>query len=336
MSRPSITETIQAHYAAVARSNISQDTPGVKAVAEAFGYSADELSQLPAAANLGLGCGNPTAMAGLQPGEVVVDLGCGAGIDVLLAARRVGPSGKAIGIDRTPEMIERARLNAVQTGQTNVEFYQADLAALPLADATVDCLISNCVINLVEDKAAVFREMYRVLKPGGRVAISDIALKQPLPAELANHIAAIVGCIAGALSMEQYASQLLNAGFCDVVITDSGADLHAYALIEGQLACCSPAMAERSAAESVEKTASHPNHSIEVAPVINLCLTENNNRGDAPGCCDTTSAEVPTVPTSSRDITSPVHRALAQLLQCYNLNDFAASVKVTARKPRCN
>src|SRR5262249_42478039 len=157
---------------------------------------------------MGLSCGNPTAFAHLRPGEVVVDLGCGGGLDVLLAAGKVGPTGKAIGIDMTPEMLERARRNAARPVHggvaANVEFHLATIDRLPLPDGTVDCLISNCVVNLAPDKRAVFREMWRVLKPGGRVAVSDIALKQPLPDELARDVGAYIGCIAGAIAVADY------------------------------------------------------------------------------------------------------------------------------------
>src|SRR5437870_6486211 len=184
----SIVEQVQSKYAAVAGSALSSDHAGVRAVAEAFGYTPQELASIPAEANLGLSCGNPTAFARLRPGETVVDLGCGAGIDVLLAAPKVGAAGKAIGIDMTPTMIERAKRNAARQGLANVAFHLATIDRLPLADGSVDCLISNCVINLAPDKRAVFREMYRVLKPGGRVAVSDIALKQPLPPDLAQDV----------------------------------------------------------------------------------------------------------------------------------------------------
>jgi arsenite methyltransferase len=150
-------------------------------VAQAFGYSAEELTSIPSKANMGLSCGNPPATAKLRVGEVVVDLGSGGGLDVFLAAKKVGPTGRAIGIDRTAAMIERARANAQAGGYTNVEFYQATIDNIPLPDASVDCVISNCVLNLTPDKPAVLREIARVLKPGGRVAVTDIALKHDLP-----------------------------------------------------------------------------------------------------------------------------------------------------------
>ncbi len=178
---------------------------------------------------MGLSCGNPVATASLQPGEVVVDLGCGGGLDVLLAARQVGPTGKAIGIDMTADMLERARAGAEKVGAENVEFHLAQIDALPLPENSVDCIISNCVINLVPDKEKAFREMFRVLRPGGRLSISDIALRQPLPTEVQENIAAYVGCIAGAILIEDYRRRLETAGFQAVVISDTNADLNAYA-----------------------------------------------------------------------------------------------------------
>ena len=241
MTEP-ILESVKAKYGAVAMSSLSNHHDGVKAVAEAFGYSAEELTSIPAEANMGLSCGNPTATAHLRPGEIVVDLGSGGGLDVFLAAKQVGPKGRAIGIDMTPAMIERARASAAAAGYTNVEFYLAHIDKLPLPDASVDCVISNCVLNLAPDKPAVFREIARVLKPGGRLAVSDIALKGQLPEAVACSLAAYVGCIAGAIRMETYREELLKAGFAHVEIVDSGADLNAYAKVENQSGCCGPAM----------------------------------------------------------------------------------------------
>ncbi len=246
----SLLDAVKAKYGAVAGSNLSSDHAGVKAVAEAFGYSAEELTSIPAEANMGLSCGNPTATAHLKPGEVVVDLGSGGGLDVFLAAKQVGPQGRAIGIDMTAAMIERARANAQAGGYGNVEFYQATIDHLPLPDASVDCVISNCVLNLAPDKPAVFREIFRVLKPGGRLAISDIALKAELPEAIASSLAAYVGCISGAIRIEDYRTELLKAGFEFVEVVDSGADLNAYAKVENQSACCSPAMTAENAATS--------------------------------------------------------------------------------------
>jgi arsenite methyltransferase len=235
-------ESVKSKYGAVAESTLSNAHAGVQAVAEAFGYTTEELTSIPAEANMGLSCGNPTATAHLRPGEVVVDLGSGGGLDVFLAAKMVGPTGRAIGIDMTTAMIERARANAQAGGYTNVEFYQSTIDQIPLPDASVDCVISNCVLNLAPDKPAVFREIARVLKPGGRVAVSDIALKHDLPEAVAQSMAAYVGCIAGAIKIDDYKNGLLAAGFEHVEIVDSGADLNAYAKVENQAGCCSPAM----------------------------------------------------------------------------------------------
>src|SRR5512135_924695 len=241
-----IEEAVRSRYGSVATSGLSSDQAGVRAVAEAFGYRPEELASIPAAANMGLSCGNPTATAGLRPGEVAVDLGSGGGLDVFLAARQVGPSGRAIGIDMTPEMIALARKNAAQAfgsdGQPlgNVEFHQATIDRMPLADASADCVISNCVLNLVPDKPAAFREIARVLKPGGRLAASDIALKRPLPPEIGGDLLAYVGCIAGAILIDDYRKALLDAGFAHVEIIDTGSDLNAYAKVESQSGCCSP------------------------------------------------------------------------------------------------
>src|SRR5437773_1758587 len=207
-----ILDQVRDKYGAVAGGPLSGEHAGVRAVAEAFGYSPEELAAIPAEANMGLSCGNPTAFASLRLGETVVDLGCGGGLDVLLAAPKVGPAGKAIGIDMTPEMIDRARQNAGKQGLKNVEFHLGRIDRLPLPDSSADCIISNCVINLAPDKAAVFKEMFRVLKPGGRVAVSDIALKQALPQEINENILAYIGCIAGAVLIEDYVHGLRAAG----------------------------------------------------------------------------------------------------------------------------
>ena len=235
-----VQDAVKSKYGSVAGSGLSSDHQGVKAVAEAFGYSSEELGSIPAEANMGLSCGNPIATASITEGEVVVDLGCGGGLDVFLAARKVGPTGRAIGIDMTPEMLELARRNAEKSGATNVEFHQATIDQLPLPDGSVDCVISNCVINLATDKQAVFAEVARVLKPGGRLAVSDIALKAELPPDLAGDLLAYVGCIAGAIPIEEYQAGLVAAGFDAVQVVDTHSDLNAYAKVENQSACCSP------------------------------------------------------------------------------------------------
>lgn len=307
-----VTKAVRAKYGQVAQSELSDNHAGVHAVAEAFGYTAEELSSIPAEANMGLSCGNPTAMASLRPGEVVVDLGSGGGLDVFLAARKVGPTGKAIGIDMTPEMIERARRGAaVADGGkplTNAEFHLATIDNLPLADASVDCVISNCVINLAPDKSAVFSEITRVLKPGGRLAASDIALKKRLPPEIGNDLMAYVGCIAGAIPIEEYRRQLLAAGFGEVQIVDSGADLNAYAKVENQSGCCSSAMDSTQPAASSGCCSTKP--AASGLPVV-----------AAESCCGSSTPD------------GTLHDRLRDLLTRYNVNDYAASVKVFAVKP---
>ncbi len=290
-------ESVKSKYGAVAESTLSNNHAGVQAVAEAFGYTAEELTSIPAEANMGLSCGNPTATAHLRPGEVVVDLGSGGGLDVFLAAKMVGPRGRAIGIDMTTAMIERARANARAGGYTNVEFFQSTIDQIPLPDASVDCVISNCVLNLAPNKPAVFREIARVLKPGGRVAVSDIALKHDLPEAVAQSMAAYVGCIAGAIKLDDYRDGLLAAGFEHVEILDSGADLNAYAKVENQAGCCSPAMGE------AEPGAANPLPMVEAA------------------CC--APAYKPAL-----------HDDLTMLLSQHDINAAAASVKVYAMKPQ--
>jgi arsenite methyltransferase len=250
-----IEQAVKAQYGSVASSGLSSAHAGVRAVAEAFGYTPEQLASIPAEANMGLSCGNPTAFASLRPGETVVDLGCGGGLDVLLAAAKVGPGGRAIGIDMTQEMVDLARKNAGKLGQPlhNIDFHLAAIDRLPLPQDSVDCIISNCVINLAPDKSAVFREMLRVLKPGGRVAISDIALKQALPGEISRDLAAYVGCIAGAILVEDYDRGLKEAGFEAVQIVDTGHDLNAYAKVENQSCCCSPAMASSTGLPMIEQ-----------------------------------------------------------------------------------
>ena len=276
-----VKEMVKDRYATLARSGVSSEQPAARQVAEAFGYSADELASIPAEANMGVSCGNPTAMSGLKRGEVVVDLGSGAGLDVLLAAQRVGPTGRAIGIDMTQGMVERARSNAKKAGITNVEFHLAEIESMPLSDDSVDCVISNCVLNLVPDKSAAFAEILRVLRPGGRLAIADLALKQELPPELAADFEAYVGCIAGAMLMDDYEVALAAAGFDAVQVIDSEKDLNAYAKLADPPSCCQPSE-----------------------------------------CCDSASAK------------TSVHQGLVKWLARFDINQYAASVRVLALKPK--
>ncbi len=187
-------------------------------ISESIGYSTAELRSIPEDANLGLGCGNPVALASLKEGEVVLDLGSGAGMDVFLAANRVGDTGKVIGVDMTPDMIAKARENAEEAGYTNVEFRQGIISELPVDDSSVDVVISNCVINLSPAKARVFEETHRVLKSGGRLMVSDIVLTKELPDFIRNSKEAYIGCVSGAVLKDEYLRLIEGAGFTDVSI----------------------------------------------------------------------------------------------------------------------
>ena len=233
-----VKEAVKEQFGAMARSEPTCAQSAADSVAKAFGYSCEQLASIPAEANMGVSCGNPTALSSLQPGEVVLDLGCGAGLDVLLAAQKVGPTGKAIGIDMTDDMLCRARANADQAGLTNVEIHLAEIESLPLEDNSVDCVISNCVLNLVPDKSVAFAEIVRVLKPGGRMAVSDLALKRELPADMAADINDCFGTRWGAISVCQYQAALASAGFASVEIIDTGVDLNAYVQMDTQSGCC--------------------------------------------------------------------------------------------------
>jgi SAM-dependent methyltransferase len=189
-------------------------------ISKGIGYTDEELKEVPEGANLGLGCGNPVALASLKEGEVVLDLGSGAGLDCFLAAGRVGASGRVIGVDMTPEMIDRARENARKGDYTNVEFRLGEIENLPAADNSVDVVISNCVINLSTDKERAFREAFRVLKPSGRLMISDIVLSKELPDYIRNSIEAYIGCLSGAIMKDEYITAIKAAGFQDVQIMD--------------------------------------------------------------------------------------------------------------------
>jgi SAM-dependent methyltransferase len=187
-----------------------------QSIGETIGYSREQMAAVPEGANLGLGCGNPLALAALREGDSVLDLGSGAGFDCFLAARAVGDRGRVIGVDMTPEMLQKARENAAKGGYPNVEFRLGEIEHLPVADASVDVILSNCVINLSPDKPQVFAEAYRALKPGGRLAVSDVVLLKALPAGLADSAAAYVGCVAGASLKGDYLEMLNRAGFRDV------------------------------------------------------------------------------------------------------------------------
>ena len=182
------------------------------------GYSEDELDEVPSGANLGLGCGNPTAIASLETGETVLDLGSGGGFDCFLAAREVGESGRVIGVDMTPEMVEKARENAFANETSNVDFRLGEIEHLPVADASVDAVISNCVVNLSPDKPQVFRDAYRVLRPGGRLAISDVVRTAPVPPEVRRDPESVSACVAGAATIDELDAMLDDAGFAETSI----------------------------------------------------------------------------------------------------------------------
>ncbi|KAF2837689.1 putative ubiE/COQ5 methyltransferase [Patellaria atrata CBS 101060] len=229
MTPEDIYEAIKERYSSA--SQPTKDGQYESAVAKSFGYSEEELKSIPKEANLGLSCGNPLATAALQEGEVVVDLGCGAGFDIFLAAKRVGYMGKAIGVDMNEEMLAKANSNKEKACVDNVQFVQAPITDMNvLSSMSADCVISNCVVNLVPEteKQLVFHEMARLLRPGGRVAISDILLKKDLPPSLQSNLALYVGCISGASKVEEYEKYLNVAGFKDILIIDAERNLNVY------------------------------------------------------------------------------------------------------------
>lgn len=229
MEKRDVKKIVRKGYGAIARSGSSCCGPSqpcccgpdpAKETSVRIGYSEEDLESVPEGANLGLGCGNPVALASLQEGETVLDLGSGPGLDCFLAAERVGERGKVIGVDMTPEMLERARENARRGGYSNVEFRLGEIENLPVADNSVDVVISNCVINLSPDKPRVFREAFRVLKPGGRLMVSDIVLEEELPEAFRKSAAAYVGCISGAALRDDYLRIIAEAGFRDLEVVD--------------------------------------------------------------------------------------------------------------------
>ncbi len=227
MNENEIKKNVREGYAKVAKQSTSCCTPTTsccttlpETVGKSIGYNEQEMSSVPEGANLGLGCGNPVALASIKEGETVLDLGSGAGFDCFLAAQRVGEKGRVIGVDMTPEMVDKARENAREGNCHNVEFRLGEIENLPVADNTADIVISNCVINLSPDKARVFREAFRALKPGGRLMVSDIVLLKKLPTFIMNSVSAYVGCISGAVMKDEYLATIKSAGFDDVKIVE--------------------------------------------------------------------------------------------------------------------
>jgi len=229
LKKEEIRKVVRKRYAKIASTSSSCCTPAASCcggantardMSKRIGYTDDELETVPEGANLGLGCGNPVALASLRGGETVLDLGAGAGFDCFLAANKVGRNGKVIGVDMTPEMVEKARDNAKKGNYSNVEFRLGEIENLPAADNSVDAVISNCVINLVPNKDRVFAETFRVLRPGGRIMISDIVLLKELPDSIRNSVEAYIGCLSGAIMKGEYVEAIEAAGFRDIKIVD--------------------------------------------------------------------------------------------------------------------
>lgn len=232
MKKEDTIKIVREGYAKVARQGSSCCAPAdtccgstdkAQDISKKIGYTEEDLRSVPEGANMGLGCGNPVAVASLKEGETVMDLGSGPGLDCFLAAKQVGEKGRVIGVDMTPEMLEKARANARKGGFTNVEFRLGEIENLPAADNSIDVIISNCVINLSPDKPRVFREAFRVLKPGGRIMISDLVLTKDLPDFLKDSIDAYISCLSGAIRKDEYLSSMTEAGFQDVTIQDERA-----------------------------------------------------------------------------------------------------------------
>jgi SAM-dependent methyltransferase len=222
-TREDVRIAVREHYGAIAEGGgCGCGTKGSTCCTSELDYDAVDKAAVPEGANLGLGCGAPVALADAKPGDTVLDLGSGAGVDVFLAAREVGPLGRVIGVDMTPAMIDRARTNAAKAGYTNVEFRLGEIEHLPVRDASVDVIVSNCVVNLSPEKGQVFREAYRVLRPGGRMLLSDLVLERPLPEEIRKSTEAYVGCIAGASLRGEYLAMIREAGFQGVEVVAEG------------------------------------------------------------------------------------------------------------------
>ena len=230
MDSQSVYSIVNEKYSQYAQDTLNNQDHASK-IAQAFGYDPEELQSLPSNANMGLSCGNPLATANLREGEVVIDLGSGGGIDVIFAAKKVGSHGRVYGIDRSKAMLDLASTNAQRAGVGDrTTFIDAPIHKIPLPDNSTDCIISNCVINLVphQDKPSVFKEMSRLLKPGGRVAVSDILVKRDMPDKMRRDAALLVGCVAGASQVHEYRDWMADAGFREILVSDTGTDLNVY------------------------------------------------------------------------------------------------------------
>jgi len=309
-----VLKAVTESYGAIAKNvpATEQQRESAAKIAKAFGYTHEELEVIPKTASLGLSCGNPTALAALKEGETVVDLGSGGGMDVFLASKKVGPKGHVVGIDMTMEMIALARSNAKKNNFTNVEFLLAEINRMPLPDNCVDCVISNCVLNLVPDKVGAFKEIFRILKPGGRLAVSDICLRKELPAKIANSLRAVSACIAGASTMQTYRQLLQSTGFTDSIVVDKHLDLNAYRQNGGSSGCCGTGQAcggGGSGSSSAQPT---------------------------PSCCGgSSSSQSSTSPSCGcGGVASNVDKIAGDDLKDIDLNEYAASCNIWAIKPQ--
>lgn len=320
MEPKEIYNQVNKRYGSIAKSTTGQYE---QTVAKAFGYTEEELAGVPEGANLGLSCGNPIALARLREAETVIDLGSGAGFDVFTAARRVGPKGKAIGVDMNKNMIDKANANKAHTNALNVQFIESVITSIALPNNTADCIISNCVINLIpaEDKQLAFNEMFRLLKPGGRVAISDILARKEFTEDIKKNIALYVGCVAGASQVSEYDAFLKNAGFNDVLIVDSKNDLNVYfTATKTKPSCCG------SDAVKVE---------MEVSPCCSEEAKESCCKPEEKQSCCNTNSSACTCQNQTSSMASEA-KTLATQLGITDVNEWAGSFQVYAVKPAAN
>jgi SAM-dependent methyltransferase len=323
------TQKVIEHYSALAREDVTQNAAHIKKVAESFGYDPEDLAAIPDGANLGVSCGNPLAIAGLKAGETVVDLGSGAGFDVFQAARKVGQTGLAIGIDMSDDMLARANTNATKSSITNVKFIKSPINKLPLESSTVDCVISNCVINLLphEEKPVCFAEVFRVLKPGGRFSVSDILAKREMPEIMISDLSLYVGCISGASLYTQYEQWLKHAGFEDVLLVDKKSDLNIYKerLDTGEAFVCQSGPATKSD---------------DTIPVSSCCGSKNAEKPAAKSSCcgggksaQLPAGEVCCGSSTNGSATETEKKATLERIANLDLNEYVSSFSVYAVKP---